>query len=118
MEDRLGELRQFGQGNPFMDEAAPEDPEPFLDEFFAKVEEIRGEIKQMRGNVIELKQDYAAALDQVRLASQNMLRTRITMNGVIFGDLSRPSDCEIFCHVVLYSCFRIIVTLYGGIICP
>jgi len=29
------------------------------------VEEIRGWIKTMRGGVIELKQDYAAALDQV-----------------------------------------------------
>jgi t-SNARE complex subunit (syntaxin) len=65
MEDRFGELLQFGKGNPFLDEPAAEEPEPFMDEFFAKVEQIRGQIKQMRGGVIELKQDYTAALDQV-----------------------------------------------------
>ena len=37
-------------------------------EFFVKVEQIRGMIKSMRGGVIELKQDYAAALDQVAFA--------------------------------------------------
>lgn len=66
MEDRLGELLQFGQGNPFLNEPAAEEQEPFLDEFFAKVEQIRSQIKTMRGGVIELKQDYAAALDQAR----------------------------------------------------
>jgi len=67
MEDRLAELKQLGQGNPFATPAphAEEEGDPTLDEFFQATEKIRGEIKEMRGIVIELKADYADALNQV-----------------------------------------------------
>lgn len=67
MDDRLHELLQFGQGNPFLGAAdEPNEADPVLDEFFAQIELIKGDIRIMRGNVIELKQDYADILDQVR----------------------------------------------------
>lgn len=75
MEDRLGELLQYGKGNPFLNEPSAEDQEPFMDEFFAKVDQIRAQIKQMRAGVIELKQDYAAALDQVQFPLLQQLET-------------------------------------------
>lgn len=68
MDDRLGELLQFGQGNPFMD--VPEPPqaqEPVLDEFFNQIETLRREIQSMRGLVLELKDEYAATLTKVLL---------------------------------------------------
>ena len=61
----MGELLQFGQGNPFLSEPTVDEAEPFMEEFFAKVDQIRAQIKLMRTTVLELKQDYSNALDQV-----------------------------------------------------
>eukprot|EP01128_Nolandella_sp_AFSM9_P006457 TRINITY_DN3325_c0_g1_i1.p1 TRINITY_DN3325_c0_g1~~TRINITY_DN3325_c0_g1_i1.p1 ORF type:complete len:265 (+),score=68.20 TRINITY_DN3325_c0_g1_i1:236-1030(+) len=65
MDDRLGELLAFGEGNPFMD--VPDEPrnEPLLDQYFNEIENCRNDLKQMRGNVLELKREYADTLASV-----------------------------------------------------
>lgn len=73
MEDRLAELQQLSQGNPYANVRIDEQPDPLLEEFFNTTEKIRAEVKEMRGIVIELRGDYADALNQVIPTNQHQI---------------------------------------------